>query len=79
MPDQYPEFSEMVRESACAMLNNPGLLSEYFITRALERRHKGTINIQDARELIEDYLTVLCESPRSRDTDYGSLMGRTRE
>ncbi len=44
------------------MLNNPGVLSDYFIAEALERRHKGTINIRDAKELVEDYLSVLCES-----------------
>ncbi len=79
MAEQYSEFSEIVRESACAMLNYPGLLSDHFITRVLERRHKGTVSIQDAKELIEDYLTLLCESPQSRETDYGSLVGRTKE
>jgi hypothetical protein len=60
--NEYPDFSQVVAESACSILNNPGVLSEYFIAEALERRHKGAINIKDARELIEDYLTALCES-----------------
>ncbi len=62
MESGYSDFSQIAVESACSMLNNPGVLSEYFIAEALERRHKGTINLKNARELIEDYLTTLCQS-----------------
>lgn len=68
--ENYLEFSEMVTESACAMLNYRGVLSDPFVSRVLERRHKGTINIQDAKELIEDFLMVLCESTQRPETKY---------
>ncbi len=63
MATQYPDFSQIVRESACSMLNDPGALSEFIVARTLERGNHGmAINIQDARELIKDYLNVLCEN-----------------
>ncbi len=62
MDTEYHDFSQIVVESACSMLNNPGVLSEHLIAEALERRHKGTVNIKDAKELVEDYLAVVCES-----------------
>jgi len=61
MENTYPDFPQMASESACSMLNNPGLLSEHLIAQVVARRHKGTIPIQEAKELIEDYFTVLCE------------------
>ncbi len=61
MENTYPDFSQAASESACSMLNNPSLVSEPLIAEALGRRHKGTISIADAKELIEDYFTVLCE------------------
>ncbi len=62
METSYGDFSEIVRDSACSMLNDPGVLSDVVIGKALQRRHEGTIGIQDAREFIEDYLRVLCRS-----------------
>jgi hypothetical protein len=61
MENTYPDFSQAASESACSMLNNPSLVSEHLIAQVLARRHKGTVSIADAKELIEDYFTVLCE------------------
>lgn len=61
MENTFTDFPEVAIESACSMLNNPGLFSEHLIARALWRRHKGTIPLGEAKELIEDYFTVLCE------------------
>ncbi len=76
--DNY--LSQGVRDAACSMLNDPAILSEYFVSQVLRRRHKGAIQLHDARELIEDYLHVLCEGGSTDyDTASGSLLGRTKE
>ena len=62
MGSQYLDFSQVVRESACSMLNDPGVLSDFFVAEALKRGRGKDINIQDAKELIRDYLSILCES-----------------
>lgn len=36
--DMRADFSQMVSESACSMLNDPGAISEYLIAKALKRR-----------------------------------------
>ncbi len=73
-------LSEGVRDAACSMLSDPSILSEYFVSRVLRRRHKGTIQLHDARELIEDYLNLLCEGgSNDYDTASGSLPGRTKK
>lgn len=60
---QFTDFPQVVRESACAMLNDPGSISEPIVSEALERGNRGKdISVRDAREMIKDYLTVLCES-----------------
>ncbi len=76
--DTYPP--QGVRDAACSMLNDPAILSEYFVSQVLRRRHKGAIQLHDARELIDDYLHVLCDgASNDYDTASGSLMGRTKE
>ncbi|HSR11576.1 MAG TPA: hypothetical protein VLS90_09010 [Thermodesulfobacteriota bacterium] len=71
---------QITRDSACALLNNPQVVSEYFIAQVLKRRQKGSINLHDARELIEDYLTALCGgNSHKRETAPGALAGRTKE
>ncbi len=67
MDTEYRDLSQIVIESACSLLKDPVVLSEYFIAEALERRQKGIINIKDAKELSGEYLAVLCES---RAEDY---------
>ncbi len=61
MNSQYSDFSQVVRESACSMLNDPGVLSDSFIAEALKRGRGKAINLQDAKELVRDYLSLLCE------------------
>ncbi len=63
MAAEYKDFPQMLRESACSMLNDPGTLSEFMVTRALERgNYGGRINLRDAKEFLKNYLTILCES-----------------
>ncbi len=78
MAEEFSDFSQNMKDSACALLNHPGIVSEYFIAQVLKRRHKGSIGLHDAKELIEDYLIALCGS-KSPETAPGSLAGQTRE
>ncbi len=62
MASEYLDFPQVVTESACAMLNNPGVLSDFVIAETLEHGRAKDINFQDAKELIKDYLNVLCKA-----------------
>ena len=60
MASEYGDFSEVVKDSACTMLHDPGAVSEFIVAEALERGRAKDVNLQDAKELIRDYLSVLC-------------------
>jgi hypothetical protein len=62
MASQYADFPQVVKESACTMLRDPGAISEFIVAEVLGRGRAKDVNMQDAKELIRDYLTVLCGS-----------------
>ena len=62
MVSEYTDFSQVVKDSACTMLQDPGAVSEFRIAEVLGRGRAKDVNLQEARELIEDYLTLLCSN-----------------
>jgi hypothetical protein len=61
MDSRFTDFSQIVSESACAMLNDPKVVSDLLLAKALERGRTKAISLQDAKEFVKDYLKVLCE------------------
>ncbi len=60
MASDYRDFSQVVKDSACTMLHDPGAVSEIHIAEALGHGRAKDVNLQEAKELFEDYLTLLC-------------------
>ena len=62
MASKYADFPQAVKESACTLLQDPRTVSEFIVAEALERGRAKDLNMQDAKEMIRDYLTVRCAS-----------------
>ena len=64
IPEYFKPVFEHTKESVIDLLNNPYLWSDPMITKTLERVGGKPFDIEDARMLIKDYLTVLAEKIR---------------
>ena len=59
-----------VQNGICDFLNNPTMWSDEFIKATLERTSTKTYNTEDCRNLVKDYLSVVCEYVRHSSTTY---------
>ena len=64
IPEYFKPVLVHTKESFVDLLNNPYLWSDPMIKKTLERVGGKPFDIEDARIVIKDYLTVLADAIR---------------
>jgi hypothetical protein len=62
LASEYADFPRVGKDSSCTILQDWGALFEFIHAEALERGRAKDVIMQDVKELIQGYPTVLCGS-----------------